>query len=274
MKISSALRTISHFTAYAGTRFGENIVPRLAIDRNVLKIENEIASVVYKHADPEVAKHCTAVIREAYNGAEGEQVIVTAALAEAGYGDREVEEPAVVTALGLDTDAKKFEFLAEYIDLIFDAFLPPLLTNGIAFEAHGQNTLARFDRASGKLKGFVFRDFGGLRIHRETLYASTGVELDTLPDHCIVVADVNDSYKRLYHTLIHSHLHRLIRVLGFHHNGRGWARVRESLETRIPRSSGLWRAWLDPAKTTVMGKCLLRMKLEGLYRDVSCILRV
>jgi len=156
-----------------------------------------------------------------------------------------------------------------YINLAFDAFIPPLLIDGIAFEAHGQNTVARFDKDTGELKGFVFRDFGGLRVHKETLEASISFPMDTLPDHCIIVTDVNDAYKRLYHTLIHSHLHRLIRVLGFHHDGRGWKIVREALEARIPKDSKLWSAWLDPKKETVMGKCLLRMKLTGVYRDVS-----
>lgn len=155
--------------------------------------------------------------------------------------------------------------------MIFDAFIPPMLINGVAFEAHGQNTLARFDKKTGELTGFVFRDFGGLRIHSTTLFESTGMKLDTLPEHCIVVHDVKDAQKRLYHTLIHSHLHRLIRVLGFHHDGRGWELVRSSLEARVPRETSLWHEWLDPACATVMGKCLLRMKLEGLYREVSCL---
>lgn len=166
-------------------------------------------------------------------------------------------------------DAGLTRLSRSYVALALDAFLPPMLANGVAFEAHGQNTLARFDFATGTLTGFVFRDFGGLRVHAPTLRASTGVALDTLPGHCIVVADIRDAYKRLYHTLIHSHLHRLIRVLGFHHDGRGWALVRRSLAARVPRESGLWRAWLDPARTTVMGKCLMRMKLEGVYRDVG-----
>jgi len=191
--------------------------------------------------------------------------VIAAALVEMGHGDDEV--PAVVTALGLDSVDKKFAFLERYVSLIFDAFIPPVLVHGIAFEGHGQNTLVRFDKQTGSLIGFVFRDFGGLRVHVPTLLASTGVMLDTLPNHCIVVSDVHDAYKRLYHTLIYTHLHRLIRVLGFHHNGRGWDLVRRSLETRIPRDSKLWSAWLDPAQTMVMCKCLLRMKLQGLYRD-------
>lgn len=159
--------------------------------------------------------------------------------------------------------------LNSYINLIFDAFLPPLLLHGIAFEAHGQNTLARFNKQTGLLTGFVFRDFGGLRIHTPTLLASTGVVLDILPGHCIVVSDVREAYKHLYHNLIELHLHRLIRVLGFHHNGQGWELVRRSLESRIPRESDLWDAWLNPERTTVMGKCIMQMKLEGLHSEVG-----
>ena len=115
MTISSALRTISHFTAYTGPRFGRDVVPHLAIDRQILIIENEVATMVYHHKDPEIAKHCTAVIRQVYNGEErGEKVIVAAALAETGYGDMKNEVPAVVTALGLDTVDKKYTFLERY----------------------------------------------------------------------------------------------------------------------------------------------------------------
>lgn len=116
MKISSALRTISHFTAYAGPRFGSDVIPHLAINRQVLIIEHEVASAVYRHEDPEIAKHCTAIIREIYDG-EGrkEKVVLAATLAETGYGDMEDEVPAVVTALGLDTVGKKYTFLERYV---------------------------------------------------------------------------------------------------------------------------------------------------------------
>lgn len=112
IRISSALRTISHFTAYAGPRFGRDVVPHLAINRNLLIIENEIASVVYAHEDPEIAKNCTAVIRKIYNGEKyGECVVIAAALAETGHGDRDDNAPTAVTALRLDTMDKRVKFL-------------------------------------------------------------------------------------------------------------------------------------------------------------------
>ncbi|KAF8520530.1 hypothetical protein JB92DRAFT_1900193 [Gautieria morchelliformis] len=202
----------------------------------------------------------------------GEKVVLAATLTESGYGDKAGEEPAVVTALGLHTHDKKIKFLERYVNLIFDAFLPPLIINGIALEAHGQNTLARFNKLTGELTGFVFRDFGRLRIHAPTLFASTGVTLDTLPDHCNAVSDVHGAERRLYHTLIHNQLRRRNRrVLGFHHDGHGWAIVGRSLRDRVPRSSSLWDAWLHPTRTTVMGKCLLRMKFDPVRGHVCIV---
>jgi siderophore synthetase component len=71
------------------------------------------------------------------------------------------------------------------VKLFFEAFLPPVLHNGVAFECHPQNCVARFDLKTKELKGFIIRDFGGLRVHRESLRASTGVELDFLEGHSV-----------------------------------------------------------------------------------------
>lgn len=87
-------------------------MPRLAIDPRVLVIEKEVASAVYKHDDPEIAKHCTAMLRVAYNGKEkGENVVPAAVLIESAYQDAEDGVPAVVTALGLNDDSKRYAFL-------------------------------------------------------------------------------------------------------------------------------------------------------------------
>lgn len=127
MKISSALRTISHFTVYAGPLFGRDVVPHLAINRKILVIENEVASAIYRHDEPEVAKHCAAIIRETYTGEEQrEAVVVAAALAETAHG-KTGDEPAVVTALELDTADKKLRFLERYDSEIADRFAMPSL---------------------------------------------------------------------------------------------------------------------------------------------------
>ena len=144
-----------------------------------------------------------------------------------------------------------------------------MLDNGVAFECHPQNCLARFDIVTKELRGFIIRDFGGLRVHLETLKVSTGVELEFQAGHSIIAKDLDDVYTRMYHTVFHNHLQQLIRVLGLHYNGRGWAVVRALLEELIPKSHGLYNAWLSPERKTLPGKCFLRMRMSGMYRFVS-----
>ena len=172
-----------------------------------------------------------------------------------------------------------------YARLLVAAVVPPLLHNGIAFEAHPQNTLLRLSRstAAPAPTGFVLRDLGGLRVHPPTLSASIGSEFAFLPGHCVVTATREEAAKKLYHTLVHNHLQRLARVLRLHHAGPGWAgesvgvgrgtttwsAVRALLAREIPPRSWLWSAWMDDAVRSVEGKCLVRMKLEGVYREVS-----
>ena len=155
------------------------------------------------------------------------------------------------------------------------AVIPPLLHNGVAFEAHPQSTRLRLSRATLAPTGFVMRDLGGLGVHSATLAASTtgsGSEFAFLPGHCVVESTREEAAKKLYHTLVHNHLQRLARVLRLHGNGSAWAVVREHLTREIPRGSWLWSAWMDDAVRSVSGKCLVRMKLEGVYREVSFLI--
>jgi hypothetical protein len=139
------------------------------------------------------------------------------------------------------------------VRVFFAAFLPPMLQDGVAFEAHPQNTVARFSLAAPhELRGFIIRDFGGLRVHPPTLLASTGVALDVIPGHSIVAETLDDVYTRMYHTMIHNHLQQLVRVLGLHYNGKGWQVIRARLRAK-----------------TIAGKCFMRMRMIGAYRFVS-----
>lgn len=154
-----------------------------------------------------------------------------------------------------------------YVDLALRSFLPPCLENAVAFEAHGQNTLARFDRKTGQLKGFVIRDFGGVKVHKESLLKSTGCKLDIMPDSCVEAVELDEVPKLLYHTLFHCQFQRLIRVLDLHYNGIGWEIVRNHMGELIPKDHVMWPMFMEKEK--VPGKCLVRMKIDELYRDVS-----
>jgi len=263
MKISSALRTISHWTADFGPRFSREIVPKLAVDQKILDVEVEPASACYAGVETSVRKHFTAIFRNEYVPAPGENIVVVAALLEMGHANVPAGVSTVEHIFGLDTEAKRADFLDKYLRLACEALIPPALHNGVVFEAHAQNCLLRFDVATGEPLGFVVRDLGGLRIHPPTMNASLGTNFEFLPGHCVVTSTVEETYPKFYHTLIHNHLQRIIRLLGMHYNGVGWEMLRGHLRNVIPQGHGLWKAWMET--DTVAGKCLMRMRLQSVH---------
>lgn len=115
VKISSSLRTISHFTADFGPRFSSEVVPKLAVDREILHIETEPQSAVYRDQDPDKAKHFTVVIRDEYEPKEGETLVVVAALLEMGHKNVPAGASAVEHLFGLHTEEKRIAFLDRYV---------------------------------------------------------------------------------------------------------------------------------------------------------------
>ncbi|KAF7330280.1 C2 domain-containing protein [Mycena venus] len=263
MKISSALRTISHWTADFGPRFSREIVPKLAVDPKILDVEVEPASACYAGVESSLRKHFTAIWRNEYIPAPGQNIIVVAALLEMGHAGVPAGVSVVEHIFGLDTEAKRVEFLDKYLRLACEAFIPTALHNGVVFEAHAQNCLLRFDVETGEPLGFVVRDLGGLRIHPETMNASLGTNFEFLSGHCVVTSTVEETYPKFYHTLIHNHLQRIIRLLGMHNNGLGWEMLRGHLRNVIPQDHGLWKLWMET--DTVAGKCLMRMRLQSVH---------
>ena len=87
------------------------VAPLLSIDRNVLGLARELASVVHTHPDRPTARHCGAVIRESFEEYKNERVIVSAALMERGHIGADGHLPSVVRVFGLDTEAKRLQWL-------------------------------------------------------------------------------------------------------------------------------------------------------------------
>ena len=116
IRVSSALRTISHFTANFGPRFSRDVVPKLAIDPSILSIEQEVASAVCARdaegvdVDPDIAKHFTVVIRKLYIPDKSEAIIICAALLETGHAGLPAGIPIVQHIMGLDSQEKRFMF--------------------------------------------------------------------------------------------------------------------------------------------------------------------
>lgn len=114
IKLTSAVRTISSASAYLGPRFSANVVPVLTMDRNIVTVARELASVVHGHPDGDIAKHCSAIVRECYeNWSEenGERLIVCTALVESGHAGEGGHIPAVIRIFDLDTEEKRAQWL-------------------------------------------------------------------------------------------------------------------------------------------------------------------
>ena len=169
--------------------------------------------------------------------------------------------------------------MRRYTSILLAALIPLLIINGLAFEAHPQNTLVRISTSPDtkpRVLGFVMRDLGGIRVHPPTLLSSTNTSQEAfqyLPNHRIVTKTLEAAAARLYNTLVQNHLHRLARVLGLHYSGEAWGILRGNLEREITKQgvNGRWlyNFWMREGASEVEGKCLLRMKLAGSYRDVS-----
>ncbi|PIA14897.1 hypothetical protein COEREDRAFT_45656 [Coemansia reversa NRRL 1564] len=265
IKVSSALRTITPWSTFVGPRITQ-VIPQIlhrAPVEGALLIAGEPASAVSTNPDFDIAKYLSCIVREDPEHIcrpRGERVIVAAALTN--YTDK--GESAVIKQWSLGSQTQRRDFLKSYTDKLLDAFLPPILNHGFAFEAHPQNTLLRIDAKSGALKGFVVRDFGGVKVHRETFRLSTGVDIEMLPDACTDAKNMYEVFDLAYHTLVQCQLHRLIRALDLHYHGDGWDIVRKSFEQRVSKDHPLHHVWYQASFDF---KCFISMKLGGLYRD-------
>jgi siderophore synthetase component len=160
-----------------------------------------------------------------------------------------------------------------YARLYFRAVLPLLVSHGICLEAHMQNVLARFDVETGALRGFVYRDMGGLRMHVPTMEAR-GVRIksaDLVPGAVVLTDDLEAVWANAYHSF-ENHMGGALRGLGLQWEG-GWDVVREELKAALdacPDPDGRAAGLLEfMVQATVKRKAFLRMKIAGVYRGVS-----
>jgi hypothetical protein len=87
------------------------------MDRNIVTVARELASVVHRNSDGEIAKHCAALIREYHEGPgedRGERHIVCTSLVERGHAGARDELPLVTRVFELDTEEKRAAWLEKY----------------------------------------------------------------------------------------------------------------------------------------------------------------
>ncbi|KAH8887246.1 hypothetical protein GQ53DRAFT_796431 [Thozetella sp. PMI_491] len=265
--ITSALRTITPWTARMCIEVSELLHKLLPRDIWVFR---ELAAVCSVDNDFEVARHLTVLLREDLEPRArdvGQCLILPASLTERGSQSSISHAERLFNLKSLE--ARK-DWFTDYTRCFLCAFLPPLVDFGICLEAHQQNVVIRFDKITGSLCGFAYRDTGGLRMHIPTL-KSRGIELKTaVPGAVTLTEDLDEIWDRAYHDLLVNHLGGFIRGLGLRQSG-GWSIVRNELVACLSCCTNPLAAQLLEYFTqkTIRRKAFLRMKLAGVYRNVS-----
>ncbi|KAI9479599.1 hypothetical protein BDB00DRAFT_879245 [Zychaea mexicana] len=271
------LNTIMPQEVAFGPAFSKIVIPRLSYDRDILMIQAELASTYHLDPNVDIAKHCACIIRRSIefpgNGQSvGDDLFAVGSSLVEKAQRPDTDEILVTYAWNLDTEAKRAKFLDRYIRLLLKAFIPPCRDNGLTFEAHLQNVVARFDRSTGKLKGFLVRDLGGIDAHYETIKKSCGIDLKALTITGFGGVDsMENVYRKFYYTLFYLHLQPLIHRLGMHHNGYGWQRVRVYFRQLVPINHPMYQYFMEQEK--IPTKCCLRSKIgnagpKGIYRPM------
>ena len=117
LKLTQYIRTISPASAYLGPRFSDRVIPHLKLDPDVVIIAKELASVIHAHPDPQIAKHCAAILREDHESRSeerGERLIVCSALVESGHAGEGGHLPAVIRIFQLDSEEKRRDWLDRF----------------------------------------------------------------------------------------------------------------------------------------------------------------
>jgi len=244
----------------------KDVLSRVIEDKDLLLVARDVGSIILKHPDPNVAKQLSCILREDPESlcrARGESLIVCAALIERDQNN----EYVINKILNLDTLEKRWSFLQSYTRQFVMAMVPPLYKYGFCFEAHPQNTLARFrklDNGSGfELVGFLVRDYTGFKYNLETLERTTRIKLkNTNPQKLVSIEKL---HAQGFHALIHMHLLRIVRALGFYYSGAGLEFLRNVLDEILPESCSTRELWLN--NDTLHVTAFITMKLQGKHGE-------
>lgn len=262
--ITGGLRTISHWTASISIEATELL--KKLVPENVW-IVGEVAAVTGDFDNPDDSKHLTCILREDVEpraNALNQCLIVAGALPEINY---ETKMTHIERLFDLTTVTQKEDWFRTYARIFLKAVLTPLVTYGVCMEAHPQNIVCRFDRTTKELKGFAYRDMGGLRLHVPTL-KEHGLELKSAsPESVVVSDDIDEVWQWAYHVVFYNHLCTILRGLGLQQHG-GWEIVRKEtvqvLDDLDHPTAPVLKAFIFQKNIEL--KCFLRMKLAKRYR--------
>ena len=223
LRLTSVQRTVSPRSATMGPRISQLVLQILDQEPHIQRLLNIVPERIGVHyapqpLDDERSRHAAVLYRDNPLTLihKGELVVPVGSL----FAVNELEQPLlrdwVQLAKGDDGSEAMLAFFEDYLSICVPGLLGIYLMYGVAFEAHQQNSFMVMG-ADGQLNRLLLRDFGDIRIHRQTLYAR-GLDIRLHDPKMTMYDDPGFVRDKLLHTTFMCHLGELTLLCARHWN--------------------------------------------------------
>lgn len=215
LRLTSVQRTVSPRSARMGPRISHLLQTILAREPAIQNILNIVPERIGVHFNPqpvndEHARHLAVLYRDNPQSLlqPGEMAVPVGSLFAIDQHGQPLLRQWVRLSKGQDNAPAMLAFFRDYAAITVPALLGMYLRYGVAFEAHQQNAFMVM-AADGQLSRLLLRDFGDIRIDRQTLHAH-GLDIELHDPAMTLYDDAGFVRDKLLHTVFMCHLGELV----------------------------------------------------------------
>ncbi|WP_347901595.1 IucA/IucC family protein [Pseudomonas purpurea] len=221
LRLTSVQRTLSPRSARMGPRVSALLLKILEQEPDIRKRLSILPERIGLHyssqpADDPRARHLAALFRDnplSLLHPDEMAVPVSSLFSLDEYGQPLLRQ-WVAQAEGTHDQPAMLRFFQDYLSIAVPSLLGLYLLYGVALEAHQQNSFMVMD-ASGRLDRLLIRDFGDIRIQRQTLHHQ-GLDLLLHDPLMTLYDDAGFVRDKLLHTTFMCHLGELVLLCSRH----------------------------------------------------------
>ncbi|UOP11484.1 IucA/IucC family protein [Pseudomonas palleroniana] len=215
LRLTSVQRTVSPRSARMGPRISQLLLTILAREPAIQKVLSIVPERIGVHFKPQPAndehsRHLAVLYRDnpLSQLQPGELAIPVGSLFAIDQHGQPLLRQWVRLSKGRDDADAMLGFFRDYASIAVPALLGMYLRYGVAFEAHQQNSFMVM-AADGQLSRLLLRDFGDIRIDRQTLHAQ-GLDIELHDPKMTLYDDAGFVRDKLLHTVFMCHLGELV----------------------------------------------------------------
>jgi siderophore synthetase component len=263
LRLTSVQRTLSPRSARMGPRISHLLQKILDQEPEMRRCVSIVPERIGVHYLPQLenddrARHLSALYRDnplTFAG-PGELIVPVGSLFAHDLQGQPLLRQWIRLAHGTDDAVAMQSFFRHYLSIAVPGLLGMYLLYGIAFEAHQQNSFMVMG-SDGHPDRLLLRDFGDIRIHRDTLQA-TGLDLELHDPTMTLYDDAHPVRDKLLHATFMCHLGELV-LLCARHWDVSPDRLWEELAEHVGRCFETLRERIDPLRWETERKALLEL---------------